>query len=344
MRILIIGGTRFMGPPVVRYLHAQGHNITLFHRGQTRAEILPGVQEILGDRRPLASYARDLQRLAPDVVLDMVPVIERDAREIMNAFTGIARRVVAISSQDVYRTYGRVNRTEPGPPDPVPLTEDAPLREKLYPYRGETPRAPGDPERWNDDYDKILVERHVMGDPKLPGTILRLPMVYGPGDYQHRLYPFLKRMDDKRPAILLGEGEAQWRWTHGYVGNVADAIGLAVIDERACNRIYNVGEDDAFSMAEWVSKIAQFAGWEGKIVPVPIDRLPAHLIEEIDAKQHLVTDSTRIRQELGYSEPVPPDEALKRTIEWERANPPAVIDAKQFDYVAEDAVLVALER
>jgi nucleoside-diphosphate-sugar epimerase len=211
MRILIIGGTRFMGPPVVRYLHAQGHNITLFHRGQTRAEILPGVQEMLGDRRPLAPYARDLQRLAPDVVLDMVPVIEQDAREIMNTFTGIARRVVAISSQDVYRAYGRVNRTEPGPPDPVPLTEDAPLREKLYPYRGETPRAPEDPGRWNDDYDKIFIERHVMGDPKLPGTILRLPMVYGPGDYQHRLFPFLKRMDDRRPAILLGEGEARWR-------------------------------------------------------------------------------------------------------------------------------------
>jgi nucleoside-diphosphate-sugar epimerase len=344
MHILIIGGTRFMGPPVVRYLHARGHNITLFHRGQTRAEILPGVQEMLGDRRPLAPHARDLQRLAPDVVLDMVPVIEQDAREIMNTFTGIARRVVAISSQDVYRAYGRVNRTEPGPPDPVPLTEDAPLREKLYPYRGETPRAPDDPARWNDDYDKILVERHVMGDPKLPGTILRLPMVYGPGDYQHRLFPFLKRMDDRRPAILLGENEARWRWTHGYVENVASAIALAVTNERASNRIYNVGEADAFTMTEWIGKIAQFSGWEGKIVPVPADRLPAHLAEEIDANQHLVTDSTRIRQELGYSEPVPLDEALQRTIEWERANPPVAIDDKQFDYAAEDAVLAALDQ
>src|SRR5713226_10493321 len=105
MRILIIGGTRFMGPLVVRYLHAQGHDITLFHRGQTRVETLPEVQEMLGDRRPLAPHARDLQRLAPDVVLDMVPVIEQDAREIMNTFTGIARRVVAISSQDVYRAF-----------------------------------------------------------------------------------------------------------------------------------------------------------------------------------------------------------------------------------------------
>jgi nucleoside-diphosphate-sugar epimerase len=343
MRILIIGGTRFMGPLVVRYLHAQGHDITLFHRGQTQTETLPGVQEILGNRRPLAPHARDLQRLAPDVVLDMIPVIEQDALELMNAFTGIARRIVAISSQDVYRAYGRVNGTEPGPPDPVPLTEDAPLREKLYPYRGETPRAPDDPGRWNDDYDKILVERHVMGDPKLPGTALRLPMVYGPGDYQHRLFPFLKRMDDRRLAILLGEGEARWRWTHGYVENVAAAIALAVTDERASNRIYNVGEAGAFSMSEWISKIAQFAGWAGKIVTVPPNRLPAHLAEKIDTNQHLVTDSTRIRQELGYSEPIPLNEALKRTVAWERANPAEGIDAKQFDYAAEDVVLATLE-
>src|SRR5713101_4479452 len=272
MRILIIGGTRFMRPLVVRYLHAQGHDITLFHRGQTRVETLPGVQEMLGDRRPLAPHARDLKRLAPDVVLDMAPVIEQDAREIMNNFTGIARRVVAISSQDVYRAYGRVNRTEAGPPDPVPLTEDAPLREKLYPYRGETPRTPDDPGRWNDDYDKILVERHVMGDPKLPGTILRLPMVYGPGDHQHRLFPFLKRMDDRRPAILLGEDEARWRWTHGYVENVASAIALAVTDERASGRIYNVGETYTLTMDEWVRSIGHATRWKGKIVTLSKDR------------------------------------------------------------------------
>src|SRR6266704_5384447 len=164
MRILIIGGTRFIGPPVVRYLYAQGHNIKLFHRGQTRAETLPGVQEMLGDRRPLAPHARDLQRLAPDVVLDMTPVIEQDAREIMNTFTGVAGRVVAISSQDVYRAYGRLIGTEPGPPDPVPFAEDAPLREKLYPYRGETLREPDDPQRFMDDYDKIPIERIVMSD------------------------------------------------------------------------------------------------------------------------------------------------------------------------------------
>jgi len=339
MRILVIGGTRFMGPHVVRRLSEQGHEITLFHRGQTHIDLPQGVQEILGDRRSLSASADKLRQLAPDVVLDMIPFIEQDARELMNTFTGVTGRVVAISSQDVYRAYGRLIGTEPGPPDPVPFAEDAPLREKLYPYRGETLREPDDPQRFMDDYDKIPIERIVMSDANTPGTILRLPMVYGPGDSQHRLFPYLKRMDDNRPAILFDERDAQWRSTYGYVENVADAIVLAVTNERAAGRIYNVAQPEPLPMADWVSKIGQIAGWNGRVVVVPGGRLPGHLTLEIKADQHLVADSSRIRKELGYQEVVPLEEALRRTIEWERANPPKEIDEKQFDYKSEDEVL-----
>jgi nucleoside-diphosphate-sugar epimerase len=147
----------------------------------------------------------------------MIPCTKQDARTLMSTFRGIARRVVAISSGDVYRAYDRFHGKYPGPPDPVPLMEEAPLRQRLYPYRGETPRSPDAPNRWVDDYDKILVEQVVMGNPDLPGTILRLPVVYGPGDRQHRLFPYLKRMDDGRPAILMDEGLAQGRCSRGYV-------------------------------------------------------------------------------------------------------------------------------
>src|SRR5258708_8060792 len=163
----------------------------------------------------------------------MIPAIEQDALEIMSVCTGVARRVVAISSEDVYRGCGRVNGKESGRVDTVPITEDSLLRENLYPYRGETPREQDDRRRWQDDYDKILVERVVMSDPELPGTVLRLPMVYGPGDYQHRLFNFLKHMADNRPAILMDEAAAQWRCIHGYVENVADAIALAATREPA---------------------------------------------------------------------------------------------------------------
>src|SRR5437764_9829070 len=133
MRILVIGGTRFMGLQVVRYLSEQDHDITLFHRGQTHADLPQGVKEILGNRRPLSASASELRGLAPDVVLDMIPFSEQDAREVMNTFMGIAGRVVAISSQDVYRAFGRVNRKESGPLDPLPLTDDLALREDSSP-------------------------------------------------------------------------------------------------------------------------------------------------------------------------------------------------------------------
>ena len=341
MRILVIGGTNFMGPLVVRSLTNVGHEVAVFHRGKTSTHLPPGVKEILGNRRPLAPFADELQRFEPDIVLDMIPVIEQDAQEVMSTFRGIARRVVAISSQDVYRAFGRVNHKESSPVERGPITEDSPLRENLYPYRGQAPRNE-DQKQWMDDYDKILVERVVMGNPELPGTILRLPAVYGPGDYQHRIFAWLKRMDDKRPAILLDEKEAQWRWTHGYVANVAVAIALAVTNERARNCIYNVGEPFTDTMAERIRKIGEAAGWNGKIVLAPEGKLPEPLRWGINSEQDIVVDSSRIREELAFSERVAPDEAFKRTIDWERAHPPAEMDPKDFDYVAEDAILAEL--
>ena len=176
----------------------------------------------------------------------------------------------------------------------------------------------------------------------MPGTILRFPMVYGPRDRQHRTFEYLKRMDDGRPAILMGEGQAAWRWTKGYVENVALAVVLAVTDERAAGRVYNVGEQETLTWAEWVQATGRAAGWDGKVVAVPRDRLPGHLVPDDNTDQQLVVDSTRIRQELGYKETLARDEALRRTIAWERAHLPEQVDPAQFDYAAEDAVSAEL--
>jgi nucleoside-diphosphate-sugar epimerase len=339
MRVLVIGGTGFIGPSVVRSLSEQGHDVSLFHRGKTRADLPEGVRHYFGERADLPAYREEFAHAAPEVALDMRPLIEVEARAAVEALRGIARRLVAISSQDVYRAYGRLIGTEPGPPDATPLTEDSPLREKQYPYRGETPRPDDDPRRWADDYDKILVERIVLGEPSLPGTVLRLPMVYGPRDGQHRLFEYLKRMDDSRSAILLGAGAARWRSNHGYVDNVADAIALAVTDDRAAGHVYNVGEEDSLTQTEWIQCIAEQAGWQGSIVTLPPDRLPAHLKPGIDTEHDLAVDTTRLRAELGYQETISRPEALRRTIAWERVNPPELVDPTQFDYDAEDTAL-----
>lgn len=342
MRILIIGGTRFIGPPVVRRLHDQGHTLWLFHRTPSPVEFPPDVQHILGDRYHLADFRDQFYQIDPDIVLDTAPLSEADSLAVVNLFKGRSRRVVAISSQDVYRAYGRVNGTEPGDPDDIPLTEDAPLRERLFPYRGETPRTSDDPRRWMDAYEKILVEQAVLSDPDIDGTVLRLPMIYGPGDYQHRLFVHLKRMDDNRPAILMSEQLARWRWTRDFVENTAAAIVLALTDERAAGKIYNLGEMPALSIAQWIQEIGQAAGWNGRIITAPDYQLPEDMQSQAGLDQHLVADSSRIRQELGYTEIVSRREALLRTIEWERSHPPDNIDPNQFDYATEDAILARL--
>lgn len=331
MRILVMGGTRFIGPSVVRRLCSLGHDVTVFHRGWTEADLSQGVTHLHGDRKHLPDFREQLRRLLPDVVLDMVPFTEQDALAVMATFAGIARRVVAISSQDVYRAYGRFHGSEPGPPEPVPLSEDAPLREKLFPYRGKG--------RQMDDYEKILVERAVMSNPILPGTVLRLPMVYGERDNQHRLFMEVKRMDDGRPAILLEDEFARWRWTRDYVENVAAAIAKAAHSDYARSAIYNVGEEDPLTYADWVRAIGRVAGWQGAVEVVQKDRLPARLRPPNgDYGQHLVADTGRIRKELGYLETVSRYEGLRRTVEWERANRPETTDGL-FDYAAEDALL-----
>ena len=322
------------------HLYEQGHTLRLFHRNPADYDFPEEIEHIFGNRREgLARHLDAFRAFKPDVVLDMIPLTEADAQDVMASFKGIAERVVAISSQDVYRAYGRVNGTEPGPPDPVPLAEDSPLRERLYPYRGETPRTSDDPRRIYDNYEKLLVERAVMGDPDLPGTILRLPMVYGERDYQHRLFEYLKRMDDGRPAILLNEQMARWRWTRDYVENTATAIAAAINAPRAAGRIYNVGEMPALSVKEWIHAIGQAAGWPGEVVTAPDYQLPEEMKSHAGLEQDLVVDTTRIQEELGYEPVVSREIALRRTIYWQRAHPPEQFNSALFDYATEDAIL-----
>ena len=149
-------------------------------------------------------------------------------------------------------------------------------------------------------------------------------------------------MDDGRPAILLEEGLSHWRTMRGYVENVAAAVVLAVTDERAAGRIYNVGEVEALNTAEWVRRIGKAAGWHGQVITLPAERLPDHLVPKLNTEHHLIADCSRIRNELGFTEIVPWEQALRQTVAWERGNPPEVIDVNQFDYAAEDQVLADL--
>ena len=261
----------------------------------------------------------------------------------MTVFRGTARRIVALSSADVYRACGVLHGSEPGGLQELPLTESSAVRTTLQTYPAAQIERLQHVFGWLDtDYDKIPVEREILGDADLPGTVLRLPMVYGPGDPLHRFYPAVKRMDDRRPSILFAQKIAAWRSPRGYVENVAGAIAVAATNDRAAGRIYNVAEPECLSEIEWTRRIADVVGWRGNLVALSADRAPAHLQMPGNYEQHWVVDSTKIRDELGYREIVERDEAIRRTVAWERANPPA-IDVASLGYDAEDDVMVRLK-
>jgi nucleoside-diphosphate-sugar epimerase len=340
MKVLLIGGSGFIGRFMARDLIAAGHSVAIYHRGRTTTPLPAGAHQIIGDRASLGWKRMDFMRVRPDVVIDCILSSGVQAKGVMDVFRGVTGRLVVLSSQDVYRAYGILIGIETGELQPMPIDEDSALRTRLRPYGAEQLKRMRGIFSWLDDeYDKIEVERAVADDPELPATVLRLPMVYGPGDPLHRLYPTVKRIDDNRPAILLEDGMARVHSPRGYVENVAAAIALAATSDRAKGRTYNVAEPAHYSELEWTELIGNVAGWKGEVIALGRDQIPAHLQVPLNTAQTWIVRTDRIRTELGYVEPVPIPEAISRTIQWERANPPSDLPAAAFDYAAEDEAI-----
>src|SRR5579871_31031 len=98
MNILVIGGSGFIGSYVARDLIAQHHCVALLHRGTSGPE---GVTHITGDRHHLADYRSAIAQFAPEVVIDVILSSGKQAKELMSVISGLAARVVALSSMDV---------------------------------------------------------------------------------------------------------------------------------------------------------------------------------------------------------------------------------------------------
>jgi nucleoside-diphosphate-sugar epimerase len=283
----MVGGTGFIGPYVAKELCERGHEVTVFHRGHHESELLVDVRHVRSElaAMPVVAFPPDLLGEQFEIVIHMIPMGEDDARAAARAFTGRAARLVVLSSGDVYRAYGRFTGLEPGPVEEGLLHEDSPLRETLYPYRAHA-KSSSD---LNYFYEKILVEREVLGQTQLPGTVLRLPKVYGPGG---------------NADLATGYGyrdHASWRWTHGYVENVAAAIVLAALHPAAAHRVYNVGEANTPTIGE-------------RLRTLPPSNLQSADPGGYNFQQDIAYETTRIRKELGYSEPVSYEDGLNRTL------------------------------
>jgi nucleoside-diphosphate-sugar epimerase len=338
MRLLLVGGNGFIGTPLANQLIQAGHQVAIFHRNVERPGVARALQ-IRGDRNRLPDYKDELADFGAQVIIDLVLSSGWQADQVAATATDLGARVVAVSSMDVYRAWGVVLEMEPGGLEPLPITEESPLRTARRTYPPEAVKTMKAIFTWlNEEYDKVAVEQAVMrgGD---ANTVVRLPMVYGPGDPLHRMHGVLKRIADGKPAIILAEDHAAWRAPRGYVENVAHAIALAATSPRAPGRTYHICEEPCLSELEWQKNIVAQTSWKGNLVLLPNARTPKHLLMHGNASQHVAADCERIRSELGYKELVRVDEAIRRTIAWERENPPAGPGIHKFDYAAEDAAL-----
>jgi nucleoside-diphosphate-sugar epimerase len=331
MRVLVIGGTRFIGLALVRALAARGHVVAVFNRGRTLAAAGPnrlpeGVQQLTGDVAQLVEARAAFAAFAPDVIVHNIVMHEGDARALLEVARGLVPRVVMTSSMDVYQAYGWLTGTEPGEPPEMlatasPADETAPLRTALYPLHS---------------YDKLPAERLVLASSEPRATVLRLPMVYGEADPQRRFLPFVHPICEGREVIVLDAAYAGWRSAYGYVENVAHALLLACEDARAAGRVYNVG-DMTPAMLELGQRVAASTGWPGRFVLARAEDLPETLRAGMDTRAHLAFSSAQLTADLGYTAPIDDTTAIARTVAWEREQPHDLSE----QYRAEDSYLAA---
>jgi nucleoside-diphosphate-sugar epimerase len=317
-------------------LAGHGHDVLVVHRGTSHPPNLrTDVPHLHADRLDLAPVAGDLADFDPQAVLDCAALGAADADAVLGAFPSDGVRLVVLSSMDTYRAYGSLHAGTVT--DAVPLDETSPVRPERYPYRGQIPGM--------DDYEKLEVEERWLGR---GGTVCRLPMVFGPHDYQRREEILLRRVRAGRTEIPVGAGTALL--TFGFVEDIARGVRLAIEADRSvvAGEVFNFGERRSPTMGLRARRIlaaaeAAGAGPAPALVRVPDEALPPDLGILGSIAQPLLVSSDKARRLLGWDES-DPDEALRRSVEWHLAHPPAPAPGSEAqtetgDFSADDAAL-----
>jgi len=164
MKILIIGGTRFLGRHLVNSARVRGHDVTLFNRGQTNPELFYNVKKIHGDRET------DLDKLAShwDAVIDTCGYIPRIVRMSAETLKGKVDKYVFISSMSAYADFKKNG-----------INESYPLAK----MEDETSED-NSPETYGPR--KALCEQAVQDVFGINSIVIRAGLIVGPHDHTER--------------------------------------------------------------------------------------------------------------------------------------------------------------
>lgn len=181
LRILILGGTGFIGPYVVRRAIARGHEVTLFNRGQTNVHLFPHIEKLVGDRN---SDLSALEGRIWDAVVDNSGYNANQLRLSVDLLRDACDQYLFTSTRAVYYDFSA----------PV-MNEDAPLGPRDIPESEWVGYGP----------HKVLAERVVREGFAERTLIARPPVVVGPGDLTDRFTYWVDRIDDGGEVMVWGD-------------------------------------------------------------------------------------------------------------------------------------------
>jgi nucleoside-diphosphate-sugar epimerase len=257
MRILVIGGTRFVGPRLVRSLLERGHAVTTFTRGRTPDPLPAGVERLHGDRSDPSELERALVGCSFDACVDTIAMRGSDTAPAIHLLDGRVAHYVHFSTGQVYL----VRRDCP-----------TPAREEDYdgPLASPPPEGAWDVGQWSYGIEKRECEdllEAAWAARGFPGTRLRLTMVHGEDDPQGRIRAYVLRLQGGGPLLVPSEPSPPIRPIPASA--VVDTV-VAVL-ERGLGKgaAYNLAQEESWTHAELVTRVAGMLGVEAELAPRP---------------------------------------------------------------------------